>query len=171
MSISACIKLWVGCTVQQYEICGYHVVNQKWVKSIPIPRPSLDPVESSNKIKRGREICAVFLQPLFTRMHGPHAPPADSLIPTPDHAVAASPPHHVVAVAAAALLALTAAASRGTSLRRLRRVFRVSLSSRTFAGSHLSSASRPVPPILIQAEWRRLQRVVPNLRKQQVSCR
>jgi len=128
------------------------LVNRKWVKSIPIPRPSLDPVVSSNKIKRGREISAVFLQPLLTLSHAPHAPPADSHTPTPDRAVAASSPHHVAAVAAAALLALTAAAPRGTSLRRLLRGFRSFSSSPTFAGSRLSSASRPVPPLLTQAE-------------------
>jgi hypothetical protein len=168
---------WIHCYehFRLYQIVGgvysqtvskLWLVNQSWVKSVPIPRPSLDPVESSNQIKRRREISAVFLQPLFTLSHAEHAPPTDSHISTPDHAVAASSPHHVVAVASAALLALTTAAPRGTSFRPLRQDFPVSSSPPTFAGSHSSSASRPVPPLFIQAESRRLHRSFATSRRQ-----
>jgi hypothetical protein len=64
------------------------------------------------KYKKTRSRGSCPSPPLFTMSHAPHASPADSHTPTPDHAVAASSPHTVVAVAVTALLALTAAAPR-----------------------------------------------------------
>lgn len=70
---------WIHC----YEHFRLHqIVNQKWVKSIPIrDRASiLDRawILSSHQIKyktRSRYPSAVFLQNLFTLSHAPHAPP------------------------------------------------------------------------------------------------
>jgi hypothetical protein len=66
----------VGCTVLRYQHYGQSIKSGS-------PRPSLDPIESSNKIKRGRQIDSNGCLSQASRQHSvPHAPHA----PPPTHA-------------------------------------------------------------------------------------